>query len=124
MSIEVGVLVNLDCEPFFWHLPEGREVASLPDSRDLWNIIWDHRDEVLGFAHSHPGSGVPEPSEEDLTTFAAVESGLGKRLVWWVTSRDESIELYWRGPGKLDYGTVPVMYEPEWMSELRTLSRF
>jgi hypothetical protein len=59
-----------------------------------------------------------------LTTFAAIELALGKRLVWWITSEDQFVELCWCGPGKLDYGKVPAMYQPEWMSELRTLSRF
>lgn len=124
MSVEAGVLLNLDCEPIYWHLPEGRHVGALPDSRELWCAIWERREDVLGFAHSHPGLGEPEPSDEDLTTFAAIELALGKRLVWWISSRDQSVEVSWRGPGRLDYSAAPVMYEPDWVSELRTLSRF
>jgi hypothetical protein len=124
MSIEAGVLVDLDCEPIHWHLPEGRHTGALPDSRDLWEKIWSHREQVLGFAHSHPGSGQPGPSYEDLTTFAAVESALGKRLVWWIASEDSFVELCWIGPGKLDYDEGPAMYEPEWMAELRNLSNY
>lgn len=124
MSIEAGVLVNLDCEPIYWHLPEGRHVGALPDSRDLWLQIWNNRDQVLGFAHSHPGSGHPAPSYEDLTTFAAVESALGKRLVWWITSEDQFSEWCWIGPDKLDYRKGPAIYEPEWMAELRDHSKY
>ena len=42
--------------------------------------------DLAGVAHSHPGGGIPTPSWEDLTTFAAVEDGLGQRLVWWIVS--------------------------------------
>lgn len=124
MSIEAGVLVNLDCEPIYWHLPEGRHGGALPDSRPLWDVIWEKREEILGFAHSHPGSGEPGPSHEDLTTFAAIEVALGKRLVWWITSEDAFVELGWVGPNQLDYGRGPAMYQPEWMPELRTLSNY
>lgn len=124
MSIEAGVLVNLDCEPIYWHLPEGRHVGGLPDSRELWEVIWKQRDDLLGFAHSHPGGGEPIPSREDLTTFAVIESALGKRLVWWIASEDDFVELCWVGPDRLDYRKGPCMYEPQWMSELRLLSRF
>lgn len=124
MSIETGVLVNLDCEPIYWHLPHNRTSVLLPDSRDLWDVIWEHKDNLLGFAHSHPGSGTPGPSHEDLTTFAAVESALGKRLVWWITSQDVFVELCWTGPEKLKYGRGPSLYEPEWMNELRQKSNY
>lgn len=105
MSIEAGVLVDLACEPIYWHLPLDRSGGALPDSRPLWDVIWENRERLLGFAHSHPGSGIPGPSHEDVTTFAAVEAALGKRLVWWITSADSFVELCWAGPGKLDYDT-------------------
>lgn len=123
MTIEVGVLVDLDFEPIYWHQPEGSDTAALPDSRVLWEVIWQCRDRVLGFAHSHPGRGEPGPSHEDLTTFAAIESALGKRLVWWITSEDVSVELGWMGPSRLDYRKGLALYEPEWMTKLRDLSR-
>jgi hypothetical protein len=124
MSIEAGVLVGMDCEPIYWHLPVDRSGGALPDSRELWEVIWENRANILGFAHSHPGSGEPGPSDTDLTTFAAVESGLGRRLVWWITSADQFIELCWVGPGKLDYAKGPALYEPTWMGELRGKSYY
>lgn len=124
MSIEAGVLVGLDLEVLHWHLPNDRSGGSLPDSRDLWDVIWEHRDRVMGFAHSHPGSGIPAPSYEDVTTFAGVEAALGKRLVWWITSSDHFSEWCWVGPGKLDYAQGPALYQPEWMSELRLRSEY
>src|SRR6185369_6039063 len=86
MNLEAGVVVGYEGEPIFWHLPEGRTAGYLPDSRELWEVIWENRHNVYGIAHSHPGSGLPGPSREDITTFAGIELGLGRRLVWWITS--------------------------------------
>ena len=124
MSIEAGVLVDLDCEPIYWHLPVARSGGALPDSRPLWDVIWENRERVLGFAHSHPGHGMPGPSYEDVTTFAAIELGLGRRLVWWITSSDNFVELCWVGPGKLDYKQGPNIYKPTWMQRLRDESEY
>lgn len=120
--IEAGVVVSGE-GPAFWHLPQGRSGGSLPDSRELWDVLWDLRKEVLlGFAHSHPGSGLPGPSHTDLTTFAAIEAGLGRRLDWWITSSDFAIHLRWIGPDKFDYGQT-VVPDPSWAARLRDLSR-
>ncbi len=73
--IECGVVVGIK-GAIHWHLPEGRTMGSIPDTRALWDVFWEHRKlDYLGFAHSHPGSGIPGPSMTDLTTFAAVEAG-------------------------------------------------
>jgi len=119
--IEAGVLV-VNGQPVYWHHPEGRTGGSLPDSRSLWDLLWALRKaDLLGFAHSHPGSGVPGPSHTDLTTFAAVELGLGRRLAWWITSSDHVIELQWCGPGKHDYESM-LIAAPLWVLLLRRLS--
>lgn len=89
--IETGVVINKAGRPIHWHLPENRTSVSLPDSRDLWDVIWENRDNISGFAHSHPGSGWPYPSVEDATTFRAIEKALGRRLDWWVISEDKVI---------------------------------
>lgn len=118
--IEAGVVV-LAGDPVHWHSPDGRTGGSLPDSRELWDVLWNLRKrkfEELGFAHSHPGSGLPGPSMTDLTTFAAIEAGLGRRLTWWITSSDRVIELHWKGPGKLDY-EADYLEDPEWVHQLR-----
>lgn len=123
--IEAGVLVGHDDGPsLHWHLPPGRTGGSLPDSANLWDVIWQwHEDGCLdGFAHSHPGSGVPGPSYTDLTTFAAIEAALGRRLLWWITSSDHVIRIDWTGPGKFDYTSV-VIEEPYWAPELREMSK-
>jgi hypothetical protein len=122
--IEAGVVVDKRGQPLHWHLPEGRSAGSLPDSRTLWEVLWDafKADTLLGFAHSHPGTGVPGPSYSDVTTFAAVEAALGKRLDWWITSSDHVVLLRWAGPDKTSYSATLVAEEPVWLIELRRLS--
>jgi len=123
--IEAGVVVDKNEKPLFWHLPEGRTAGSLPDSRTLWQVLWDafKDDTLLGFAHSHPGSGVPGPSYSDVTTFAAVEAAIGKRLDWWITSSDHMVLLRWGGPDKISYRATIVTEAPSWAAELRRLSQ-
>lgn len=123
MTIEAGVLVGTDGNAVYWHLPRGRTFGSIPDSRDLWDVIWEGRDRVLGFAHSHPGRGRPSPSHEDVTTFEAVESALGRRLTWWITSADRLSVVRWAGPGPLDYavGDEPP-HGHTWLPALRIVS--
>lgn len=123
--IEAGVVVGKHGDPLFWHLPEGRTMGSLPDSQILWQVIWEafKADTLLGFAHSHPGSGVPGPSYSDVTTFAAIEVALGKRLDWWITSSDHAILLRWSGPDKISYQATLLTETPEWLTTLRCLSQ-
>lgn len=120
--IEAGVLLDLEGQPLHWHLPPGRSGGTLPDSRDLWDVIWSNRLNIAGFAHSHPGSGVPGPSYTDITTFAAVEAGLGQRLDWWIISSDEVCLVRWVGRDRLDYGVLPVKQRMNWGPRLRELS--
>lgn len=120
--MEAGVVIA-GGKPVFWHLPKGRSAGSLPDSRDLWDVLWEHRETLDGFAHSHPGSGWPGPSQTDVTTFLAVERALGRRLKWWITSRTNMILLTWGGskPGDLVYDTTSIdgPEEPSWVWKLR-----
>ena len=118
---EAGVVIIND-KPLFWHLPQGRTSVSLPDSRELWDVLWSYRkDPSLGFAHSHPGSGVPVPSQTDLTTFSAIERALGRKLSWWITSSDQVIYLEWAGPGAYDYDFREIS-DPSWIVDLRNNS--
>lgn len=120
--MEAGVVIA-GGKPVFWHLPKGRTAGSLPDSRDLWDVLWENRATLDGFAHSHPGSGQPGPSHTDLTTFRAVERALGRRLKWWITSRTNMILLTWGGtkPDDLVYDTASLHgdEEPPWIWKLR-----
>lgn len=120
--MEAGVVIGLDGQPIYWHLPENRSVAYLPDSQKLWDVIWENRNNILGYAHSHPGGGTPGPSHEDITTFSAIELALGKRLKWWIISQDFSssvIRLRWIGPNKYDYaGQLDSREKLDWWEEL------
>jgi hypothetical protein len=60
--------------------------ARIPDSRERWEMIWAHRDEITEIAHTHPGDFLGF-SDEDLTTMEAVEAGTGKRFAWSVVTR-------------------------------------
>lgn len=123
--MEAGVVFNSQGDPIYWHLPGSRTSVALPDSRDLWDVLWENRNDLGGFAHSHPGSGTPGPSYEDVTTFAAIEAALGKRLAWWIISEDAVVVTVWEGPNRLSYGhPVEIEYavSPDWLTELRRVS--
>ncbi len=130
MSIENGCLISLDGSVLHWHSPVGRSSVYLPDSRNLWDIIWENRNNLYGFAHSHPGSGVGlGPSWEDITTFSAIEIGLGKRLVWPIINRDHVVLVKYSGPKKYHYDVESAPEEflcqdntRNWISKLRHLS--
>jgi len=119
---EAGVVIGGDGEPIFWHSPENRSIVSLPDSRLLWDVLFENRECLSGFAHSHPGGGTPGPSYEDVTTFAAVEAGLGRRLLWYIASSDAVVVLWWVGPERLAYAKATLEEAPTWADELRRLS--
>lgn len=121
--MEAAAIISLDGDALAWHSPPGRTSVALPDSRSLWDLLWDHREHLAGVAHSHPGSGIPGPSHTDITTFSAIETGLGRRLRWWIISRDHVIELKWVGPENLRYGAVQVAPEScRWLDGLKNLS--
>lgn len=120
MSIEAAVLIAKDGSVIYWHLPPDRRSAGcLTNAQVLWELIWENRANVAGIAHSHPGSGMPGPSAEDLATFSVVERLLGCRLIWWITSADQLVEVTWKGPGAHDYETGPEESPPEWLWQLR-----
>jgi hypothetical protein len=90
--------------PIHWHVPPDRSEVYLPDSRNLWEILWKNREDLGGVAHTHPWTGEPSPSHTDVTTFSGLELGLGKKLVWPIVTLTDIIYLTWKGPGKYDYG--------------------
>lgn len=127
MTIEAAVVIGLDGLPLFWHLPLGRDGVSLPDSAELWSVIWQNRDRIAGVAHSHPGGGIPLPSYTDMTTFDAIEAALGKRLTWWIVSSDHVVECRLLRTPQDKYADglfeiIQMTEEPPWIAELRRLS--
>ena len=133
--MEAGAVISDKGKVLYWHLPQGRSVGFLPDVTPdpgclvdhLWYFVMEYSSLVVGFAHSHPGDGIPSPSHEDITTFSAWERALGKRLKWWIVNDEVTAEFMWVGPGKLDYGETyrwssHYAGEPAWVEKLRILS--
>jgi hypothetical protein len=124
---EAGVLVDFRGNPIYWHLPANRGTVVLPDSRDLWKAFEEKRDRIYGYAHSHPGSGMPAASAEDITSFSAIERGLGRRLVWWIATATDIKHYLWRGPDEYlyrGYADTMVPHGFAWLDELRNLSHY
>jgi proteasome lid subunit RPN8/RPN11 len=125
--IEAGVVINTHGEPIHWHEPR-HSSGAIPDSRQLWDVLWKaHADGWLdGVAHSHPGSGIPGPSQEDLSTFVAIEAALGRSLSWWITSVDKTVvcnrSTMDSVPGRVIYAIRTITDEPTWILELRRRS--
>lgn len=121
--MEAGVLLDIDGHPIHWHVPGDRSSVALPDSRVLWEIIWFNRARVGGFAHTHPGKGIPGPSYTDVTTFSAVELGLGKELIWPILTDDEAVLCRKRDGDTYSYSVMPCRINAPWVELLRKLSR-
>jgi hypothetical protein len=80
--VEMAMVFTRGGHPLFWLGPKGCTNGSVPDSSILWDRIWRDRHVIGGVAHTHPWLGITSPSHTDITTFAAIEAGLGKRLYW------------------------------------------
>jgi len=93
---------------------EGDGPAYIPDSRARWEAIWESRGTLVELAHSHP-VGPLAFSNEDVTTMDALESALGRSLVFSVVSPDGMIR-------RQDGAVVRVETEPGWANELRLAS--
>jgi hypothetical protein len=120
--MEVGVVVDREGRAVYWHQPAGRSEAALPDSRALWEVLWERRADLGGFAHSHPGRGPPCPSSVDRSTFSAIEAALGQRLDWWITSEDV-LRLYRYDEQASAHLPVEALAgAPSWLGELRERS--
>lgn len=80
--IEVAMVFDKEGHAIFWLSPKGSSSGAIPDSSNLWDRIWRNREHVGGVVHTHPWDGKTLPSHTDVTTFAAIEKGLGKQLLW------------------------------------------
>lgn len=124
--MEAGLVFTKWGVPIFWHVPPDRSMGALPDSRPLWDVLWENRHELGGVAHTHPWNGTPGPSSTDVTTFAAVEAGLGQRLYWPIVTFTAVGYFEWVGPDRLDYGVQELRrfrLRREDIEHLRDLSR-
>lgn len=88
--------------------------TQIPDNRERWEIIWQHRNEITEIAHSHPGEFL-DFSHEDLTTMEAVEAGTGKAFVWSIVTKNNFLS---RSNGR----DVRREDSPWWLELIRKLS--
>jgi len=103
--IEVAVVFDTEGQPIEWYIPPNGSGVYIPDSRSLWDILWDNRERLGGVAHTHPFYGHPGPSQTDETTFSAVERGLGKRLLWPIVTFNE-VAIYQWDPEIVAYARI------------------
>ncbi len=95
-----------------------RSPVALPDSRARWETIWAQRARIVEIAHTHPLGGA-RFSNEDETTMAALDSALGRRLVYSVVTRRLMLR---RTPGDEGPTDGLVEVEPWWAALIRTAS--
>lgn len=91
------------------------DASALPDSRDRWTAIWNHREDLAEIAHSHPG-GLLRFSPEDGSTRAAVEAALGRPLTWTVVAAEGMLRACPGDPPAVEPD------EPWWVPLLRAAS--
>lgn len=121
--IETAVVIDKTGKPIHWPEYQGATGGSIPDSRPLWEVLWESRHDLGGVAHTHPWSGVAAPSFEDVTTFNAVERGLGRRLIWPIITLDrvnyfEFNGDYYAPAEKVDFCNAVV-----WIEAIKELRR-
>ncbi len=117
---EVAAIINKEGNAVYWNC--SFESAAIQDSKSVWQFIWENRDKISGAAHSHPGTGVPVPSNTDLTTFKAIDAALGLNLTWWIVSANKVVIC--RGDLLNDYAAIEVPPTQLWLPELRKLSNY
>lgn len=121
LMMEVALVFDRDGKTIHWHLPPGRDNGSIPDTRSLWEVLWANRAIVCGVAHTHPWDGPAWPSPIDVTTFRAIELGLGRPLLWPVVTFTE-LRCFEFNEGASQYQKAePLVLED--VEKLRELSR-
>jgi proteasome lid subunit RPN8/RPN11 len=145
MSFELAAVISDDeKDVLFWHMPEERQQAFLPDPKtsqamvdprrlsdpsdmSLWDALVKHREHMAGTVHIHPWTGSAHPSSEDITSYEAFEfwRNYVRRYRWWVATFSHLVVVRWQGPGKHDYKVTEVEKDrqPWWVEELRQRSR-
>ena len=124
--METGVVINTHHEPIFWHEPGGRSSGALPDSRALWDVLQQARRDgwLSGFAHTHPGDGQPHPSQEDMSSFTAIDNALGP-MNWWIVNSKLTVlvrrSMMDSVPGREIYSITRIA-DPVWTPDLRRRS--
>ena len=125
MTREVIVVFDENGKAIYWH-DQDASSGYVPDADDLFYVLWEHKDHLGGFAHTHPWDGPAAPSGIDLTTYAALEKGLGKHLLWPVVTFTDLVCVV-RNPIFNEGGAMwtlagPLTIEFDWIDELRRRS--
>jgi len=125
--MEVALVFDTNGNTICFHDPKGCTGGSIPDSRDLWEVIWENRERLGGVAHTHPWDGPAFPSHTDVTTFEAIERALGKSLLWPVVTFTD-VTCVVRNPLYIDWDyrwttKIPLTINIEGIEELRARSR-
>lgn len=120
--IETALVFDKLGQTLYWHEPKGRSGGALPDDVTLWDFLWEHRNEIGGVAHTHPWDGDAYPSHTDVTTFAAIEQGLGRKLIWPVVTFTDVAYLY-RVENETVYTRIAPLFGLEDLELLRNKSR-
>jgi len=117
MAIETALVFDKEGDVLAWHLPEGRTSCYIPDTRSLWNCLWDNREHLGGVAHTHPWSGEAWPSETDRTTFQSIERALGQTPYWVICTVTDTKVFQSKTPGgELEEVDIPLAFT--WEEEL------
>ena len=120
---EAALVFDKQGRTLYWHEPEGATAASLPDSHVLWEVLWQQRERLGGVAHTHPARGRVYPSFTDVTTWAAIEAGLGRKLVWPIVGTDDVRCFRMRGEAPVEIvGDQLKCWPLEELDELRRRS--
>jgi len=126
---EVKLVFGHEGQTLRWH-DTGATGGFIPDSRPLWEYMWEHRPAAkggtglfAGFAHTHPWSGAASPSQTDVTTFRALEQGLGGLFWWPVVTLTDVLYYRWDIQNNLYAGTLGLFKLPDAsIAELRARS--
>lgn len=95
--------------------------VALPDSRARWEAIWSRRDDIVEIAHTHPLGGA-HFSQQDETTMTALDTALGRSLIYSVVTPDSMLR---RTPNAEDCSHAAdevVACEPWWTALIRVAS--
>ena len=112
MATEVAMVFDRSGRVLYWHEPADRTGGSLPDSRSLWDVLWENRENLGGVAHTHPWNGEAHPSGTDLSTFASIEAGLGRYLLWPIVTMTETTYLMYSPTREAYIEVAPHMAAP------------
>lgn len=93
--METALVFGHEGETLAWHEPNGRHSGGLPDSAALWRFIEANIPNIGGVAHTHPWIGPARPSFTDVTTFRAIERGIGRVLVWPIFTFTDALYIQW-----------------------------